>query len=113
MEIVRLHPLSQADLADRIAAGGYLAALARSTQRRRTAWYRDYVETLVQRDVRELARIAALDALPRLLALAAGQTAHLLNVSDLASPFKLSRRRAWFDEALAKDALSEHHWGWA
>ena len=119
MGIVRLHPLSQAELArrkshfldrifgaefktktydrlgaglvDRIAAGGYPAALARTTPRRRTAWYRDYIETLVQRDVRELARIGALDALPRLLALAAGQTARLLNVSDLASPFQLSR----------------------
>ena len=31
------------------------------------------------------------DALPRLLALAAGQTARLINISDLASPFQLSR----------------------
>jgi hypothetical protein len=46
----------------------------------------------VQRDVRNLARIASLDALPRLLALAAGQTACLLNVSDLAAPFPLSRQ---------------------
>lgn len=119
MEILRLHPLAQGELARtapvfldalfrggftarsyerlgkdllrRIVAGGYPAALARSTPRRRAAWYRDYVETLVQRDVRELARIASLDALPRLLTLAAGQTARLLNVSDLAAPFQLSR----------------------
>ena len=32
-----------------------------------------------------------LDALPRLLGLAAAHTAHLLNVSDLAAPFQLSR----------------------
>ncbi len=79
------------NLAERIVAGGYPAALARATPRRRAAWYGDYVETMVQRDVRELARIASLDALPRLLALAAGQTARLLNVTDLASPFQLSR----------------------
>ena len=119
MEIMRLHPLSQSELADRpaqffdrlfagafktrtyerlgvglaerVAAGGYPAALARSTPRRRAAWYRDYIETLVQRDVRDLARIGALDAVPRLLTLAAGQTARLLNVSDLASPFQVSR----------------------
>ena len=78
-------------LAERIVAGGYPAALARATPRRRAIWYRDYVETMIQRDVRELARIASLDALPRLLALAAGQTARLLNVSDLAAPFQLSR----------------------
>lgn len=80
-----------AALADRITAGGYPSALERSRPHRRTAWYRNYVETLVQRDVRDLARISALDLLPRLLALAAGQTARLVNVSDLASSFQLSR----------------------
>ena len=45
----------------------------------------------MQRDVRELARIASLDAVSRLLAAAASQTARLLNVSDLAAPFQLSR----------------------
>lgn len=119
MEILRLHPLAQCelarrrprfldtlfdasfrtrsferlgdDLAQRVAAGGFPAALARPTPRRRAAWYRDYVDTLVQRDVRDLARIRSLDVLPRLLAAAAGQTARLLNVADLAAPFQLSR----------------------
>lgn len=120
MEILRLHPLSQAELAgnepaflsrvltgdlpartsghrlgralaDRVAGGGYPAALARSTSRRRAAWYRDYVDTLVQRDVQDLARIKALDALPRLVTLVAGQSATLLNVSELAAPFQLTR----------------------
>jgi hypothetical protein len=78
-------------LPERIVAGGYPAALARTTERRRAAWYRDYLEALVQRDVRDLSRISALDALPRLLSLAAAQTARLLNVTDLAAPFQLSR----------------------
>ncbi len=79
------------ELAERIAAGGFPAALVRSTPRRRAAWYRDYIETLVQRDVRDLAHVGSLDVLPRLLTFAAGQTARLINVSDLASPFQLSR----------------------
>ena len=119
MQILRLHPLAQCELArrvpafldvlfrggfktrqterlagqlaERIAAGGYPAALARPTERRRATWYRDYLEALVQRDVRDLARISALDALPQLLSLAAAQTARLLNVADLAAPFQLSR----------------------
>ena len=119
LEILRLHPLAQCEiagvsptflnslfvqgfrnrhygrlgneLAERIVAGGYPAALARTSQRRRAAWYRDYVETLVQRDVRDLARISSLDALPRLLQLAASQTARLMNVAEMASPFQLSR----------------------
>jgi len=80
-----------AELAECIVAGGYPATLRRKAPRRRAAWYRNYIETLVQRDVRELARIRSLDALPWLLTLAAGQTARLLNVSDLAGPFQLSR----------------------
>lgn len=120
MEILRLHPLAQAELAgveprffadlfgggfragrqwkregrqlvERVAAGGYPDALSRTQGRRRSAWYRDYTDTLIQRDIRDLARIAALDALPRLLALAAGQTGCLVNISELAAPFQVSR----------------------
>ena len=79
------------DLAARIAAGGYPAALARGTARHRASWYRDYVGTMVQRDVRDLARIVSLDTLPRLLNFAAGQTARLINISDLGAPLHLSR----------------------
>ena len=119
MEILRLHPLAQCELAwhapafldnlfrggfkirqserlgrqlaDRIVAGGYPAALARQSEKRRATWYRDYLEALVQRDVRDLARISALDALPRLLSLAAAQTARLVNITEMAAPFQLSR----------------------
>ena len=119
MEILRLFPLAQcelarrpsgfldalraghfatrpvprlgADLARRIVAGGYPAALAREPGRRRAAWYRGYLDTMVQRDVHELSRISALDALPRLLSLVAAQTARLLNVTDLSAPFEVSR----------------------
>lgn len=119
MGILRLHPLAQcelarkapgfldrlfsgsfqtrigetlgASLAERIVAGGYPAALARRAPTRRSAWYRDHVETQVQRDVRDLSRLHSLDALPRLLGVAAGYTACLLNVTDLAAPFQLSR----------------------
>lgn len=120
MEILRLHPLTQAELArkapdflsmlfsrdfntgkagrregrglvERVVAGGYPAALTRTTQKRRATWYRNYADTLIQRDIRALTRISALEALPRLLAMAAGQTACLVNISELAAPFQVSR----------------------
>jgi predicted AAA+ superfamily ATPase len=119
MAILRLHPLAQCELARRdpllidrifdgrfktrqftrlgqelaarVAAGGFPAALARSTDRRRQSWYRDYVDTIASRDVRDMSRIASLDALPRLMTLAAGQTGRLSNISELAAPFQLSR----------------------
>jgi hypothetical protein len=120
MGILRLHPLAQCEiagtrprfidtlfrrgfrtglaeglgigLAERIVAGGYPAALTRRTPARRRAWYRDYVDTQLQRDVRDLTRIRSLDALPKLLGLAAAQTARLVNVADLSAPFELTRQ---------------------
>ena len=118
IEVLRLHPLAQIELrrrsagflaqlfnadfrsesfermglslAELVVAGGFPAALTRQSARRRS-WYQAYAQTLIQRDVRDLARIASLDVMPRLLDLAARQTAHLFNVSELASPFGLSR----------------------
>lgn len=120
MGILRLHPLAQCELlekrprfiealfrgsfrtqitdrlgpalAERIVGGGYPAALVKRTPARRRAWYRDLVETQNQRDVRDVARIHSLDALPRLLAITASYTARLLNVSDLAAPFQMTRQ---------------------
>ena len=121
MEIVRLHPLAQAEtagvsagegfldalfadgfwprqgerlgaeLAARIVSGGFPAALARPEGRRRGNWYRNYVETIVQRDVRDLARIRRPEVLSRLLHVAASQTARLHNLSDMASSLQVSR----------------------
>lgn len=78
-------------LIDRIVAGGFPAALLRPTARRQADWHRDYVETQIQRDVRDMTRIRSLDALPALLSATASQTARLFNLSDLAAPFSLSR----------------------
>jgi len=119
MEIIRLHPLSRCEVlgrrsgfiddlfvgvgmmhhADRlgdeiaaiVAAGGYPAALSRASERRRTDWYREYVETIAQRDIKDLARIRGIEALPRIMALAAAQTAQLFNLAELAGSFRLSR----------------------
>lgn len=119
MEILRLHPLAQAeiesqkprfldrllgegfpfrkverltrDLIRRLLAGGYPPAIARASAVRRAAWHRSYIDSIVQRDVRDLTRISSLDSLPRLLQIAAAQTASLFNVSELAAPFQLSR----------------------
>jgi predicted AAA+ superfamily ATPase len=118
MEIIRLSPLSQIELArahptfihtlfsadqkfehsgreghalaERIARGGYPVVQKRSS-RRREDWYANYIDALVQRDVREMTRIGNLHAIPKLLALAATQTARLVNLSQMASSFELTR----------------------
>jgi predicted AAA+ superfamily ATPase len=115
MGILRLHPLAECELhgkrprfietlfrggfptritdrlgtalVDRIVGGGYPAALARRTPARRRAWYRDLVDTQIQRDVRDVTRIHSLDSLPRLLALTASHT-------PSSSTCRTSRRRS-------------------
>lgn len=77
-------------LADIICMGGYPAAIARSNAKRRNNWYRDYITTIIQRDIQDIASIRNLDILPKLLTLAASQTARLFNSADLASPFAIS-----------------------
>lgn len=80
------------ELARRIAGGGYPAALARGAPARRRAWYRDYVDTQIQRDIRDLSHLRSFDTLPKLLRLAATHTAQLINVADMAAPFELTRQ---------------------
>ena len=82
------------ELAERIVSGGYPPALARPAGRSARNWYRNYIDAQVQRDIGALSRIRSLDALPRLLAVAATQTAQLFNVSRLAGPFSLASRRS-------------------
>ena len=88
---IRTSPRLGQELAERIVGGGFPAALARNTAARRRQWYTDYVDALVQRDLRDLSRISSLRAIPKLLKLAASQTARLINVSELATPFEVSR----------------------
>src|SRR5262249_54028092 len=57
--------------------------LDRVAEDRRSAWFGSYITTLLQRDVRDLAHIEGLTAVPRLLAVLAARTTALLNFSEL------------------------------
>lgn len=73
----------RADLIGRALAGGFPEAVARRDPSRRSAWFRSYVTTMLERDVRNLAEIEGLADLPRLLSLVAARSATLLNVAEL------------------------------
>jgi predicted AAA+ superfamily ATPase len=121
IEILHLHPLSQAelkgvspqfmenafanqftpvrweernsDLADRLVAGGYPVPHAmKSTARAR--WYRNHARTIAERDVQDLAHIRGLDAMPRLLEYASAETSGLVNYTNLAEVLGVARRTA-------------------
>jgi hypothetical protein len=68
---------------DRILRGGYPEAFSIESAERRRAWFDAYVTAILQRDVRDLARIEGLTDLPRLLSLLASRPMAQLNFADL------------------------------
>lgn len=83
------HKASKIALAERVARGGYPEAVEREDALRRAAWFASYISTLLQRDVRDLARVDALHALPNLLKLLAARSAGLFNLSDVGRDARL------------------------
>lgn len=111
LEVVRLLPLAQAeiwgggpgflaqafagqvpaigapavgdDLAALVLSGGYPEALRRASWARKHDWCLDYVEAIVQRDVREIAQLERLDRMPRLLRALARHAGRLANHSAI------------------------------
>ncbi|MDW8255364.1 MAG: DUF4143 domain-containing protein, partial [Chloroflexota bacterium] len=76
-------PRRAVSLAERVLRGGYPEAVRIEKEDRRRAWFDAYVTSILQRDVRDLARIEGLTELPRLLALLAARPMAQLNFADL------------------------------
>ncbi|NLH99742.1 MAG: ATP-binding protein [Chthonomonadales bacterium] len=128
MEVLRLWPLSQAEIAGsgvnlvdalggdsfeplppgpearvgfedillRALIGGYPDPVARTSSRRRGAWFDAYVTTMLQRDIQALASIGSISAMAQLLAMLASLTATAVNVAsvsrDLGVPYTTLQR---------------------
>lgn len=118
MEILTLFPLSQGEIANqkesfidwvfaesletnlfrvstpiefgsKIVAGGYPEVIQKTDVHRRGKWFRDYITTILQRDVRDLANIDGLTQMPRLLELLATRLAGLLNFSEVSRSIQI------------------------
>lgn len=81
-------PVGRAAFVEVVAAGGYPEALRRQGRRRQT-WFRDYVETTLDRDLRDVSDALKLEAMPRLLRLLAAQAAGLLSYKTVADRLQL------------------------
>jgi predicted AAA+ superfamily ATPase len=77
--------LTRKQLIEKVLTGGFPEVVTDIARDRRPAWFRSYVTTMLQRDVRELANIEGLTAMPRLLALLASRAGGLLNFADLSA----------------------------
>ena len=78
-------------LVRRIVAGGFPEPLLRGSEKRRRAWHRQYLNTLVQRDLQDLPRIGHVEAMPKLLRLAAVLSGQLVNLTALGGRLGLNR----------------------
>ena len=81
-------------LVERVLRGGYPEAVSRATPRRRTAWAKQYVDALIQRDVRDIAAIDKLGHLPRLLRALAQVAGQLCNFAQLGAQVGLDSKTA-------------------
>eukprot|EP01034_Spumella_vulgaris_P028262 gene28262-35095_t len=87
-------PLTGPDLVDAVLRGGYPEALSRPTPKRRTAWARQYLDAIIQRDVRDVAGIHKLTELPRFLRALAQTAGQMCNYSQLGGQVGLDSKTA-------------------
>ena len=73
------------DLVQTVLIGGYPEMLRRGDPKRRQTWARDYVKSIVQRDVRDIAEVEKLEQMPRLLQVLAHQSGQLTNFTQMGS----------------------------
>jgi predicted AAA+ superfamily ATPase len=72
-----------------VAAGGYPEALQR-TGARRERWFESYIESTLERDLRDISDAIKIEEMPRLLRLLATQSANLLYYRNAAGRLSLS-----------------------
>jgi predicted AAA+ superfamily ATPase len=77
------NPLRGDALIERVLAGGYPEMLGRTSAARRTSWASAYLKTLLERDLRDVAEIEKLDAMPRLLEVLAQLSGQLVNSTQI------------------------------
>lgn len=82
------------DLVDRVLSGGYPEAISRSTATRRIAWARQYIDALIQRDVRDVSGLEKLDQLPRFLRALAQTAGQMCNYTQLGGQVGLDSKTA-------------------
>ena len=87
-------PALGSELIERILCGGYPEAISRSSPRRRLAWARQYIDAIIQRDVRDVAGIDKLDHLPRFLRALAQTAGQMCNYTKLGGQVGLDGKTA-------------------
>ncbi|NHN35743.1 ATP-binding protein [Pseudomaricurvus alcaniphilus] len=78
-------------LLHRLVSGCFPEPLQRASERRSQAWYQQYLNTLIQRDIRDLTHIDHPDLMAKLLKLTAFYAGKLVNLTELGGKLGLDR----------------------
>ncbi|TAM59138.1 ATP-binding protein [bacterium] len=84
-------PFDRRDFVARLVRGGYPEAVRAENDRVRAMWFESYLLTMLQRDIRELARIEDTVAMGRLLGTIAMRSGRILNATNLASEAEITK----------------------
>jgi len=77
-----------------VATGGYPEAGLRGSGRPRSRWFSNYIETTIDRDLKEIADAQRIGDMGRLLRLLATQSANLVNYSKIARRLEMDHKTA-------------------
>jgi hypothetical protein len=92
--LVATAPVVGGALVEKVSRGGYPEALARTDSRRRKIWARQYIDALIQRDIKDIASIDKLDQIPRLLKALSQAAGQLCNYSQLGGQVGIDHKTA-------------------
>jgi predicted AAA+ superfamily ATPase len=102
------------DWREMLCRGGFPPALDIDDHAARGMWFGGYVQTYLERDLRQLSNVGSLGDFQTLMRLAAGRTARLLNESDLARDAGISqptchRHMQWLEVGCLISRLEAFH----
>lgn len=84
-------PIDFKGLAELLARGGFPEVVARAAPARRSQWFESYVQSMVERDIRDLADVRRSDEIGRLLRLIATRVGNILQPATVARDLSIGR----------------------
>lgn len=87
--VVEVAPKGRDALLERLSPGGYPDARSRSPKRR-ARWFENYIQTTLERDLKDISQARKLSEMPRLLRLIASQSANLFKARALSNKLAIN-----------------------
>jgi len=79
-------------LIEKVTAGGFPEALLRKEENRRTAWFNQYMASIIQKDMKDLGQVEHLNIMPKLVQIVCNQAGSLVNYTEIGNALGFSRQ---------------------